>query len=298
MIEIYREKVALLIEVLPYISKEPDMGLHGGTAINLFVRDMPRLSVDIDLTYLSLADREASLNHINEILGRLKSRMESKISGIRVDHDQDRWKLIILKDSVDIKLEVNVVIRGSISDPVKMTLCSRAQDEFEAFVEMPIIPFGQLYGGKICAALDRQHPRDLFDVKYLLDTEGFSEEVREGFIFYLVSSARPMHELLKPNFLDQRKTMENQFAGMSTEEFTYDEFENTREKLVETINSGLTSEDKTFLLSIKSLHPEWSIYDFERFPAVQWKLYNLSVLKKENNRKYHEQIKALRDVLD
>ncbi len=298
MIEKYREKVALLIEVLPYVSEEPDLALHGGTAINLFVRDMPRLSVDIDLIYLPLADRGTSLNHINEILGRLKSRMESKISGIRVDHDQDRWKLIILKGLVDIKLEVNVVIRGSISDPVRMILCSRAQDEFEAFVEMPVIPFGQLYGGKICAALDRQHPRDLFDIKYLLETEGYSEEVRVGFIFYLVSSARPMHELLRPNFLDQRKTMENQFTGMSTEEFNYDEFENTREKLVETINSGLTSEDKTFLRSFNALHPGWSIYDFERFPAVQWKLYNLTVLKKKNNRKYQAQVKALRDVLD
>lgn len=297
MFEEYRRKVELLIQVLPYISEESDLALHGGTAINLFVRDMPRLSVDIDLTYLPIKDRETSLKDINEMLGRLKSNIESKFAGSKVDHDKERWKLIVIQEMADIKLEVNTVMRGALSDPTKMTLCRKAQEAFEAFLEMPVVPFGQLYGGKICAALDRQHPRDIFDVKYLLEEEGFSDEVRTGFIFSLVSSARPMHELLNPNFLDQQEATANQFSGMSEEGFSYQEYENIREKLVQTIRSGLSANDRKFLLSVTDLAPDWGIYDFKKFPAVQWKLHNLSVLKSKDTEKYKAMLRALEDTL-
>jgi len=55
--DIYRSQVELLLRVLPYVAKEKVFALKGGTAINLFVRDLPRLSVDIDLTYLPFEDR-------------------------------------------------------------------------------------------------------------------------------------------------------------------------------------------------------------------------------------------------
>ena len=107
--------------------------------------------------------------------------------------------------------------------------------------------WGNFYGGKICAALERQHPRDLFDVKFLLDNEGFSGAVREGFLFCLLSGDRPIHETLAPNFQDQRRAMENQFSGMSKEVFTYDDFESTREKLVKIVQEKLTDKDQQFL---------------------------------------------------
>ena len=297
MTEPYKQKVALLITVLPYIYAEPELALHGGTAINLFVRDMPRLSVDIDLTYLPIRTRKESLEHINEILGRIKSNVEKGVRNSKVDHDKARLKLLIRRNEVDVKLEVNTTIRGVMTDPQKMTLCEKAQTEFEAFVEMSIVPLGQLYGGKICAALDRQHPRDIFDVKYLLKEEGFTDEVRSGFIFSLLSSARPMNELLKPNFKDQKLVMENQFAGMTNEDFSYEQFETTREQLVQTIRTGLTDDDKAFLLSIKKLSPDWSINNFARFPAVKWKVKNIETLKEKDNKKYQAQVKALQDAL-
>jgi hypothetical protein len=74
-----------------------------------------------------------------------------------------------------------------------------------------------LYGGKIRAALDRQHPRDLFDVKDLLANEGLSDDVWQGFIFSLVCGDRPINEIIAPNFQDQRATMQTQFAGMTSE---------------------------------------------------------------------------------
>jgi len=297
MFEHYREKVALLIKVLPLVAQESCFALHGGTAINLFVRDMPRLSVDIDLTYMPIEDRPTTLENISAALVRIKNRIEHPVPNVRVQHKEEIGKLIITLHGAEIKLEVNLVGRGTIAEPVEMDLCAKAQDEFEAFVTMPVVPVGQLYGGKICAALDRQHPRDLFDIKYLLENEGFSDDVRQGFLFCLLGSDRPINEVISPNFQDHRKAMENQFTGMSTEEFSYDDFEATREKLVEKIHENLTDKDKDFLLSVKNVTPDWSLYDFERFPAVQWKLHNLQKLKTNNPEKHRQQYEALKEKL-
>lgn len=292
--QVYKKQVRLLLDVLPTVAKESCFALHGGTAINFFIRDMPRLSVDIDLIYVPIADRETSLRSIGEALERIKNRLERTY---RVRYKQQTAKLLISSQSIEIKLEVNLVGRGTLSAPVKMTLCNKAQSELKVLTAISVVPFGQLYGGKICAALDRQHPRDLFDIKYLLDNEGFSDEVRHGFLFCLLASDRPINEMLAPNFQDQRLAMNNQFSGMSTEIFSYEEYEALRERLVKIVHAGLKAEDKKFLLSVKNLTPDWSIYDFEKFPAVQWKLRNLKILKENNPGKHRIQYEALQEKL-
>jgi predicted nucleotidyltransferase component of viral defense system len=298
MFEHYTEKVVLLVKVLPLVTEEACFALHGGTAINLFVRDMPRLSVDIDLTYLPIEDRPTTLENISAALVRIKNRIEQTMPDVRVHHKEEIGKLIITLHGAEIKLEVNLVGRGTISEPIEMDLCDKAQDEFESFVTMPVVPIGHLYGGKICAALDRQHPRDLFDVKHLLENEGFSDDIRQGFLFCLLGSDRPINEVISPNFQDHRKAMENQFTGMSAEEFSYENFEATRDKLVKVVHAGLTDQDKEFLLSVKDVTPDWDIYDFERFPAVQWKLQNLQKLKTNNPEKHRQQYEALKEKLN
>ena len=294
----YKEQVRLLLDVLPQVAKEDCFALHGGTAINLFVRDMPRLSVDIDLTYLPIEDRPTTLQNISSALIRIKEHVEKALPNIRVQHKKEIGKLLIAQQRTDIKLEVNLVGRGTIEAPITMMLCDKAQEIYDVSAVINVVPVGQLYGGKICAALDRQHPRDLFDVKYLLENEGFSDEVRRGFIFCLLASDRPINEVIMPNFQDHRKAMENQFVGMSEVEFSYEEFEATREKLVKVIHENLTDKDKEFLLSVKNVTPDWGIYDFERFPAVQWKLLNLQKLKTNNPEKHKQLYEALKEKLE
>lgn len=285
------------MNVLPEVAKEKNFALHGGTAINLFVRDMPRLSVDIDLTYVPIEDRATTMANIRSTLARIKRNVESVLKNVRISDKSETGKLLVSQSGFGIKIEVNLVARGTISEPAEMTLCKKAQEEFEAFCVIQVSPFGQLYGGKICAALDRQHPRDLFDVKYLLEREGFSDEVKRGFLFSLISSDRPLHELIQPTFLDQRATLENHFIGMSSEEFTYADFENTRAKLVDSIHQRLTNEDREFLLGINGLDPIWNEYDFQKYPAVQWKLQNLQRLKDNNPVKFNEQYDSLEKIL-
>jgi len=297
MNDAYKKQVRLLLDVLPEIAKEECFAMHGGTAINLFVRDMPRLSVDIDLTYVEIAERNETLEGINAALLLVKERIEGLRPSIRVQHKANTCKLQLDERGVMIKIEVNMVGRGLIGEATKAQLCEAAQEQFDAFCAMPIVPLGQLYGCKLCAAMDRQHPRDLFDIKLLLDNEGFTDEVKRGFLFGLVSSNRPTHEMLNPHLLDQRMAFENQFEGMSAIEFSYDGYEATRLQLIETIQSSLNESDKAFLLSLNGLEPDWSIYDFQVFPSVKWKLLNLEKFKTENPEAYQQQLSELDKVL-
>lgn len=126
MERVYRRQVALLLNVLPEVAKEKCFALHGGTAINLFVRNMPRLSVDIDLTYLPIEDRETSLKNIAFALGRVKTALEKVIPSVRVTPRFDAGKLQISANNVDIKLEVNLVNRGAFRNPTEMVLCEKS----------------------------------------------------------------------------------------------------------------------------------------------------------------------------
>jgi len=297
MNEAYKKQVRLLLDVLPEVAKEDCFALHGGTAINLFVRNMPRLSVDIDLTYVDIDERIETLNSINAALIRIKKNIEALRPSIRIQHKIKYYKLQLDENGVLIKIEVNTIGRGLLGKAQTAVLCNDAQVQFDAFCAILMVPLGQLYGGKLCAALDRQHPRDIFDIKLLLENEGFTDEIKHGFILGLVSSNRPTHELLNPNLLNQCAAFKNQFEGMASIEFSYDDYENVRIQLIETIKTSLSEEDKAFILSLNRLSPAWSIYNYQNFPAVLWKLQNLKKFKKDNPKEYIKQLNKLEGIL-
>ncbi len=128
--------------------------------------------------------------------------------------------------------------------------------------------------------------------------EGFTQEIKEGFLLCLLCSDRPINEVIIPNFQDQRSALTNQFSGMTDETFSYEEYESTREKLVAIIHENLTDSDKEFLLSVKNVTPDWSIYNFQRFPSINWKLQNLQNLKNKNPDKHREQYEILKKKLN
>ncbi|MEO7715797.1 MAG: nucleotidyl transferase AbiEii/AbiGii toxin family protein [Capsulimonas sp.] len=296
----YRSQVLLLLDILPAVADEECFALHGGTAINLFVRDMPRLSVDLDLTYLLIEDRGATLANIIVALRSIQTRITAKSPSIRITIDTDRFKLLCSRQGIQVKIEVNTTMRGALGAPKMRVLSEKTQSTFDRFAEMRIMPLGQVYGGKICAALSRQHPRDLFDIKYMLQNSGFDDEIKRGFLLCLLSGERPIHEMLRPALLDQQATMEHHFAGMTEEPFGYAQFEETRNTLIAVIHNRLTETDREFLISFKNGSPEWDQYsfaDFQRFPAVQWKLQNIRKLKETNGSKHRGQLEALKASL-
>ncbi len=149
-------------------------------------------------------------------------------------------------------------------------------------IQYAIASKADLYGGKICAALDRQHPRDLFDVKRILD-EGLSEEIKKAFLVYLASHNRPMHELLKPNRLVLTHVYKEEFLGMSIQEMSYESLIAAREDLIRTLNKSLTQEDKDFLLGIKKgevKSEKIGLSGIEKLPGIQWKIFNISKMNK------------------
>lgn len=280
------DQVRLLVAALPQIHKEDCFALKGGTAINLFIRDMPRLSVDIDLAYIPLEDRDTSLNKIDSALKRIKKNITRYIPGTRVTenvmHGTSHCNRIQVygKDAV-IKIEVTPVLRGSIH-PVAAKKLSPTVEEVFGAAQMSLLHFSDLFAGKICAALDRQHPRDLFDVKHLLSNEGITEDLKNCFLVYLVSHSRPMAELLDPSPKDIQKMYQNEFTGMTREGVTIEELYAARDLLVSRIHEILNNNDRNFLLSIKSGQPNWALFGFPEaanLPAIQWKLHNISQMQ-------------------
>ncbi len=300
---VYRAQVDLLLRVLPFVAEEQVFALKGGTAINLFIRNLPRMSVDIDLSYLPFDDRNTALANIASALRRIKKRIEGGQLGIQVTAIPivgNDAKLSCQLDQTKIIIEANTTMRGHLLEPRVMSVVDKVQAEFEWFAEIKVISNGELFGGKICAALDRQHPRDLFDIHYLLKNEGFTDEIRMGFIAAILSHPRPINEMLNPNFVDQREAFIRQFSGMTLEPFNYENFEVTRIRLVDEIKRALTDQDKNFLLSFKSGKPEWDLFNMPKLrdmPAIQWKLLNIRKLIETNTQKYTESFQALKKAL-
>jgi predicted nucleotidyltransferase component of viral defense system len=299
---LYKIQVSLLLRVLPHVAQSPVFALKGGTAINLFEQNLPRLSVDIDLVYLPLDDRAVALQSIAMALQDICKSIEKIGIKAKLQHqkNQQESKVICTGGDAQIKIEVNTIIRGHIFPVRVMDVQESVVDTFEKFVSMRVLSREEIYGGKICAALDRQHPRDLFDVHQLLEIEGISDRIRAGFICMLLCHPRPMHELLEPHFLDQEALFEQQFYGMSAQAFGYLDYDRTRKRLIAVLHEQLTEDEKTFLLSFKRGEPEWSLFSVEQLkhmPAIEWKLRNIRKLKSENPIKHSEQLRRLQSVL-
>lgn len=283
----YERQVQLLIRLLPHVATGQCFALKGGTAINLFVRDMPRLSVDIDLTYLPVAGRPKALADIQAALERIVARLIQQMPGVRITQKRTAEGLIGFQVNIpdaQVKVEVSPVLRGAVFPAVEMEVRQRVEERY-GFAAALVVSFEDLYAGKFCAALDRQHPRDFFDVKLLLETGGLNRDVFRAFLVYLISHHRPMAELLAPNWKDIRSEFEGGFDGMTDEAVSVDELTQTGPFLLKELAKQFTDSDKEFLLSVKRGEPDWKLLDIEsveQLPAVQWKLQNVLKMKKQD----------------
>lgn len=282
----FSNQVQLLVNVLPSVATQPCFALKGGTALNLFVRDLPRLSVDIDLAYLPIADRESSLVGIDKALENITTEITRTIPNVKVNtslvHGTDkRIKLLVSRNGVSIKVEVTPVLRGSVYESELRETSPRVQAEF-GYAQMQLLSFEDLYAGKLCAALDRQHPRDLYDVKFLLENEGISEKLKNAFIVYLLGHPRPMSEVIKPRLRDIEAIYHNEFKGMTIDAVSLESLLETRNEMMTKLHRALTEKDKQFLLAVKRGDADWSSFilpEVQHLPAIQWKLHNLAQMQ-------------------
>jgi predicted nucleotidyltransferase component of viral defense system len=289
-----------MLQILPHVMAEKVFALKGGTAINFFVRDVPRLSVDIDLVYTPVQDRATSLGEMSAALLRIREKLLSHFGGCTITEKRISGghciKLFVNFESAMVIVEPNTVLRGTMHPPVASPISPALKDRtgIDIFMSVPVLAKAELYGGKIVAALDRQHPRDLFDIKMLLEQEGISEDIRRAFVVYLASHDRPMHEVLTPALHDMRTVFANEFEGLTTEAVTYEELETARAALLKEIHDGLTDSERRFLLSVKTGEPQWDLFPvtgIENLPALQWKLTNLRRMDKAKHRRQVEKLK-------
>jgi predicted nucleotidyltransferase component of viral defense system len=299
MNQVYLDTARLLTQVAPLIFVGGTFALKGGTAINLYVRDMPRLSVDLDLIFPDHErPRDQALQRINEAIRQSADRLNQR--GFQthsvVAADAGETKLLVRRGSIEVKIEVNFVMRGTVY-PVRMaSLTAKARETLLADLEIPVVSLEDMYGGKLVAAMDRQHPRDLFDVMQLFAHEGLTPGIRRAFVVYLACHNRPVHEVLFPSLRDVSQDYERNFKGMTTDPVELAELLAARDRMVRELQQGLDADERRFLLSLVANKPEWPLLGLahlEHLPGIRWKLQNLERLQNSNPRKFAEQSDTL-----
>ncbi len=295
----YLETARLMTRVAPLVFADGIFALKGGTAINLFLRDMPRLSVDLDLVFVDhRLPRDEALRSINVAIRKAASRLEANgfLTHVTTAGDVGETKLLVRRGNIEVKIEVNFVMRGSIHPVRTASLTSTAKEALLAELELPVLSLEDVYGGKLVAAMDRQHPRDLFDVLQLFAHEGITPGIRRSFVVYLASHNRPIHEVLFPTKRDIAQEYEGTFRGMTAEPVGLSELLSARERLVAELQQNLSAQERHFLLSLANAEPDWSLLEIEHLehlPAIRWKLQNLRELANKNPAKLRSQADEL-----
>jgi predicted nucleotidyltransferase component of viral defense system len=298
MNQTYLDTARLLTQVAPLVFVDDTFALKGGTAINLFVRDMPRLSVDLDLVFPNhTLSRDKALARIKAALRQAADRLKKRGFQTHASAaDAGETKLLVRRGRIEIKVEVNFVMRGTVQPVRRASLTPTARDVLMADLDIPVVSLEDMYGGKLVAALDRQHPRDLFDVMLLFAHEGITPGIRRAFVVYLASSNRPVHEVLFPPLRNVQHDYEHNFQGMTAEPVPLDALLAARERMVRELQRELDDNERRFLLSLVTGTPDWSllgIAHLEHLPGIRWKLHNLAQLQKTNAKKFAEQADAL-----
>ena len=300
----YVETVRLLLAATPDIFHAPCFALKGGTALNLFVQEVPRLSVDLDVVYAPHAtERGAALEEIAAALDAAQKRLAAigVTSDLISTKDGDEVKLLIRRDRSQVKVEVNHVFRGTVLPVELRRLVKTARNLFTTELSVPTLAVPELYGSKLVAAMDRQHPRDLYDVRGMYQGFGLSADIVECFVCYLAGHNRPIHEVLFSRDSNMAPAFENEFAGMTGEPISLAELVTTRERLRRELPAALTDAQRRFLFSLANAEPEWGLMScshLSELPALRWKLQNLAKLKKTNPRKLQQQADELKSQLE
>jgi hypothetical protein len=292
----YVDTVRLMLRVAPHVFNNPLFAMKGGTALNVFLHDMPRLSVDIDLVFTDHAvQRAQALTAIKEELNAMAERLKrlGLNSSLTKSTDGSETKLTVVHGNdhrTKVKIEINQNFRGTLLPVQKMHLAEKAKNMFASDIEVPALAPEELYGGKIVAALNRQHPRDFFDVREMFQRGHFGPPVVDCFVCYLAGQFKtPIHSVLFSEDEDISALYEAEFIGMTTEEVSLAELEQVRATLRAAILNSLEDRHKEFLLGLARLEADWDLMPFphvRELPAVGRRLENLSNKRKRNPEKF------------
>lgn len=275
-------------QILPAVAEETCFALKGGTAINFFVLDLYRLSVDIDLTYLPAEPRETALAGIDAGLRRIARRLSSQydVAFGRTSAGGHADTVMVRAGRDEVKIEVNPVLRQTLLPVRVLGVQPRVEASF-GYTRMQVLSHEELYAGKLVAALDRQHPRDVFDARALLDTQGLSEALMRAFVAYVAGHKKVMAHIVAPRFGDLRKfrnLYDTQLRGMTEEDLSVATLVETWKRLATEVRARIGEREGRFLISFKRGEPQWDLLGLPgaaQWPAIRWKMHNLAQMVPE-----------------
>lgn len=207
-------------------------------------------------------------------------------------------RIVVARGRVQIKVETSAVARGAVLPPRTMVASKSVREQF-GIVETTVLSFEGLYADKLVAALDRQHPRDWFDVKLLYENEGLTDDLFRVFLVYVAGSRRPTHELLAPSKTPRDDGHGPDFAGVTRTPVSMEALQETGRRLLADVRSRLNGGTATFLLSVHDAEPDFAVIGFEeavKLPTVRWKLINLEKLRRSEPAKHMAQRGALERI--
>lgn len=291
------EKQIVLLNLLNEFSGHPRISrvyaLKGGTALNIFWFNFPRLSVDLDFNYIGSPDRAVMLEQRDMLENQIRRVTEA--AGIRVDHIAKyhaggKWRLrspSALGGNMSVELDLNYLMRVPVWEP---TFRESAVLDEEFKTKCLCIDIHELFAGKIKALLERSAARDLFDVYMLASGSGTvdTEKLRKNVILFGITSN-----------VDWRNIDYRTINAISAERFNIELEELVIEdlnfeKMKKTVKSYLdtlfqyNADEVTFLnkfLDDGVFEPQLLFRDAEKadkirqHPAVLWKLKNLREYK-------------------
>jgi hypothetical protein len=170
---------------------------------------------------------------------------------------------------------------------------------FRVDFEVPTLADAELYGSRLVAALDRQHPRDVFDVQHRYDTYGLREDFVAALVGYLAGHNRPVHEVLFAAPHSLAHEYEAGFVGMTVDEVSLSQLEEVQVRLHHELPRALSPKHREFLLSLVSLAPDWELMPYDHLrdlPAIRWKIENPRKLRARDEQRFAEQEALLREA--
>lgn len=292
------EKVIQLLNLLERFNSHPFLKgrwvLKGGTALNLFLFDVPRLSVDIDLNYIGSVDRETMLAErpkIEQAVQAVCSREGMSVTRMPTDHAGGKWRLRYdssLSEGGNLEVDLNFMFRI----PLWPIVTSDTNVGTSSAKHIPVLDLHELAAGKLAALLARHASRDLFDTHHLLTKADLDhQKLRLGFVLYGAMNRKDWRTVAIQDLSYDPRELENQLLpvirgelldAQKTGDWAERMIAECRQAL--DIVLPLNAEEKEFLdriLDHGQIEPQLLTSDAEMVnrirshPLLQWKAVNV-----------------------
>ena len=291
------EKVFHLLNLLEGFNRHPflkgRLALKGGTALNLFFFDMPRLSVDIDLNYIGAADRDTMMAErpkVEQAIQAVCAREGMNITRVPTDHAGGKWQLryeSALGDGGNLEVDLHFMFRV----PLWTVMSRSATVGSYSATQIPVLDLHELAAGKLAALLSRRASRDFFDVHQLLTRGDLDKtKLRLGFVLYGAMNRKDWRTVAADDVGYDHRELENELIPVVRAEFVAKRKSGdwAKSMIAECRNRlgavlPFSANELAFLdriLDHGEIEPEWLISEDEMaerirlHPLLQWKAIN------------------------